>query len=172
MVLRAEAIESLLSGDLATAGKRQGLDIPEEFLETINDEFLKIQLERSVKRPSGRGWCVRIVTLAEAETVIGHSGFHGHPDDVGRAEIGYLIFERFRGNGYATETTLGLVNWAHEQGVEKVFVSISPENPASIRVAERAGFHVSANQLSDSDNDELLYERATRERSSDIHKED
>lgn len=159
--LRAEAIKSLLIGDLVTAGAMQGFEIPLEFLETIDDAFLKIQMERILLRPSDRGWCVRVVTRVEDEKVIGHSGFHGHPDDVGRAEIGYLIFETVRGNGYATEATNGLVDWARERGVETVFVSVSPKNCPSIRVAERAGFHQSGVQGNDSDGDELIFERNT-----------
>jgi RimJ/RimL family protein N-acetyltransferase len=159
--LRAEAIKSLLKGDLITAGHLQGFAIPSEYLETIEDAFLENQLQRLLLRPSGRGWCVRVIIREGDDEVIGHCGFHGQPEDVGRAEMAYLIFESFRGNGYATEATMGLVNWAREQGVEMVFAAVSPENHSSIRVAERAGFHLAGVPGSESDGKEILFERNT-----------
>jgi len=159
--IRADAIESLLNGDAVTAGRLQGFEFPIEFIETIEDAFLKGQMERLLLRPSGQGWCVRVITREEDDKVIGHCGFHGHPEDVGRAEIGYLIFENVRGNGYATEATLGLVNWAREQGVETVFAAVSPKNHSSIRVAERAGFHRSGVQGTELEGEEFVFERNT-----------
>jgi RimJ/RimL family protein N-acetyltransferase len=159
--MRAETIKSLLEGDLVTAGRLQGFEIPIEFLETVEDAFLKGQMERLLLRPTGQGWCVRVITREEDDKVIGHCGFHGHPEDVGRAEIGYLIFENVRGNGYATEATLGLVNWAREQGVKTVFAAVSSKTHSSIRVAERAGFHQNGTQGSEIDGEEFVFERNT-----------
>jgi len=50
-------------------------------------------------RPSGRSWCIRAIVRDEDDTVIGHSGFHGPPEDVGHAEIGYNVLEPYRRNG-------------------------------------------------------------------------
>lgn len=169
--LRADAIESLLKGDLVSAGRLQGFEIPVEFLETINNAFLKVQMERLLLRPSVRGWCVRVIIREKDEKVIGHSGFHGHLRDVGRAEIGYLIFKNFRGKGYATEAALGLVNWAREQGVEKVFAAVSSKNHSSIRVAERAGFHPTGGQGIEIDDEEILFERNTQHGISGFNRE-
>ena len=55
--------------------------------------------------------------------------------------LGYAVARQFRGLGFATEATLGLVNFAFAQGnIERVAAETLPELTASIRVLEKAGF--------------------------------
>lgn len=156
--MREGVLTALLNRDAVTAGRLQGIEIPLEFLETIDETYLKNQKERIRQRPTSRAWCVRVMIREEDDTVIGHCGFHGHPDDVGRAEIGYLVFENHRGNGYATEAALGLIDWARGQGERAVFAAVSPDNHSSIRVAEKAGFHRVGVPRDDPDVQEYLFE--------------
>src|SRR5487761_2339104 len=85
-LLLAETLELLLTGDTQGAERIQGLNFSRPFLESVDDRFLRIQLERMRSRPSGRCWCIRAIVRNEDGAVIGHSGFHGPPEDVGRAE--------------------------------------------------------------------------------------
>lgn len=137
----AETVEALIARDLDSARSHQGLDITEEFLESLENDFLSVQLDGLRTRPSEGGWFVRAVVRAQDAAVIGHCGFHGPPEVVGRAEIGYNILSPFRGNSFATEAAKGLVTWAHQQGSHVVVAAVAPTNPASIRVVEKAGFH-------------------------------
>jgi RimJ/RimL family protein N-acetyltransferase len=55
--------------------------------------------------------------------------------------IGYMIVKEARGRGIATKATMLLSRWAvTEGGVERLELTTHPENVASQRVAEKAGF--------------------------------
>jgi RimJ/RimL family protein N-acetyltransferase len=56
------------------------------------------------------------------------------------AELGYWVRTSATGQGIATTATRQLCQWAFEEaGLHRVEVLASVENPASIRVAEKAG---------------------------------
>jgi RimJ/RimL family protein N-acetyltransferase len=59
----------------------------------------------------------------------------------GRATIGYLVGAAARGRGVASRATRLLSRWALAQwGVARLEIHVRPDNPASQRVAEHAGF--------------------------------
>jgi RimJ/RimL family protein N-acetyltransferase len=58
-----------------------------------------------------------------------------------QAEIGYVLSPAARGRGAATRTVRLLTDWAFEElGMERLALWIDVDNPASERVAERAGY--------------------------------
>jgi RimJ/RimL family protein N-acetyltransferase len=63
-------------------------------------------------------------------------------DRAGRqAEAGYVVAPQARGRGIAVRALLLLTEWAlGELELERVELRISPDNVASVRVAERCGF--------------------------------
>ena len=71
---------------------------------------------------------------------IGGVGCKGAPDDRGRVEIGYGLAESARGQGYATEAVLGLLDWLAQGGVSEVVAECDPGNAPSIAVLRRCGF--------------------------------
>jgi RimJ/RimL family protein N-acetyltransferase len=72
---------------------------------------------------------------------VGAMGFHGAPDEDGRAEIGYDLAEAARGNGYATEALRALSAWAlARDDVHTLFATIDRDNTASQAVVTRAGW--------------------------------
>src|SRR5205807_2373816 len=74
-----------------------GRILPDEFPNRYElDGFLPIQLDRMEQSPRRRGWMARLMVSDELG-VVGHGGFHGPPELIGRAEIGYTVFEPFRG---------------------------------------------------------------------------
>jgi RimJ/RimL family protein N-acetyltransferase len=154
----AGSIEALIDRDVDRARSLQGLDITEEFLESLENDFLSIQLDGVRARPSEGGWFVRAVVRAEDAAVIGHCGFHGPPEVVGRAEIGYNILQPYRGNSFATEVARGLVEWANQQGSKVVFAVALATNHASIRVLERSGFHQTGARIHEVDGEEYVFE--------------
>lgn len=61
--------------------------------------------------------------------------------DSGLAAVGYWLRPEARGRGIATTAVKLLARWAfHEVGVQRLELTTAPENVASQRVAERAGF--------------------------------
>lgn len=55
-------------------------------------------------------------------------------------ELGYAISPWARGRGLATETLRQLTHWAFARGMQRVTALISVDNPASSRVAVKAGY--------------------------------
>ena len=86
-----------------------------------------------------RWWLWMIARTSDAE-LVGVAGFYGPPSgEVGEARIGYSVYERHQGMGYATEALRVLLVWAEELGVRRVSATIPPWNAPSIRVAEKLG---------------------------------
>lgn len=93
-------------------------------------------------------WLGRAIVEKASNRFIGTIGFHGPPgahiyeeDDPGVVEFGYYVEADYRGRGYAAEASIGLVDWAYENhGVKNYRLTVPLDNPASARVAEKAGF--------------------------------
>jgi RimJ/RimL family protein N-acetyltransferase len=57
-----------------------------------------------------------------------------------RADLGYVIAREYWGNGYATEITKSVIEWAMAQeSIFRVWATCDIENLASARVLEKAG---------------------------------
>ncbi|MFN8411630.1 MAG: GNAT family N-acetyltransferase [Anaerolineales bacterium] len=60
--------------------------------------------------------------------------------DTFRADLGYVLAREYWGNGYATEITKAVVDWAMAQeSIFRVWATCDVENLASARVLEKAG---------------------------------
>ncbi|WP_238009399.1 GNAT family N-acetyltransferase [Dactylosporangium sp. AC04546] len=82
-------------------------------------------------------------TVVERSTglAVGTIGFFGPPDESGVAMIGYGLVPSARGAGCATEALRALVALAFAQpGVRRLEADPLPDNVASHRVLEKAGF--------------------------------
>ena len=155
--LTPSAIRELISGRREEAERQLQLALPSEF-PTPEDltTFLPIQLHRMETHPDRQAWMARLM-LAPPKTVVGHCGFHGPPDVIGRAEIGYTVFEGYRGQGYAKEAARGLIDWAFEQGEHEVYASVSPDNAPSLAVVKALGFTQVGTQDDEIDGLELVF---------------
>src|SRR5215510_10375081 len=71
---------------------------------------------------------------------IGGIGFKGPPDR-GVVEVGFGLAPSARGYGYATEALRAFVQLAAELGVTTIRADTEPDNVASRRTLEHAGFH-------------------------------
>lgn len=56
-----------------------------------------------------------------------------------RAEIAWVIGERWQGQGHARAAALALVRWLHSRGVTRLQAHIHPDHVVSAAVARRAG---------------------------------
>ena len=100
-----------------------------------------------------------MVVRAIGRPMAGHIGFHGPPDVVGRAEMGYTVFPPFRRQGYAMEAAKAMMEWARgRHGVTRFYLSISPENEASLAIAAKLGFRQVGEQIDEEDGLEIVFE--------------
>ena len=81
------------------------------------------------------------VTDRQSGAVLGAVGVGIRPRDEGHAEIGYWLAPEARGHGFATRALRLLSAWSlRELGIDRLELRAEVLNPASQRVAERAGF--------------------------------
>ncbi len=87
--------------------------------------------------PGGSG-----LALGQAQAQgLGLIELHQVADDPGLAEVGYWLRREARGHGAATTAVRLVAGWAFgELGIGRLNLQTAPENLASQRVAERAGF--------------------------------
>jgi ribosomal-protein-alanine N-acetyltransferase len=62
------------------------------------------------------------------------------PSDPGEAEGAYWVRRSERGRGLATAALRLLTEAAWDRGLDRVWLEIYPDNPASFRVAQKCGF--------------------------------
>lgn len=112
-------------------GKQSDGDLKTAYLE---------MLQGALDHPDQREWyAIWIIERTDGERV-GSLCFKGLSCD-GSAEIGYGIFEKYQGHGYATEAVGAAVSWALRQpGVTRIEAETEPDNKASQRVLGKCGF--------------------------------
>ena len=140
-------LDASFKGDLETASRLIGLDIPSEWLEA--KWLMEMRLIKMRENPALEPWLLRAVALRETKRMIGFIGFHTlpgadylNPYAPGSVEFGYTIFADYRRKGYASEAAGALMDWAtREHDVTRFVVSISPINKPSLRLAQKFGFH-------------------------------
>jgi RimJ/RimL family protein N-acetyltransferase len=97
--------------------------------------FLAEQLDEL--RASGRLFPLLIV---EGDSIVGGASLTNYDVLRDRVEIGYWLLTEGRGRGIATRVARALATHAFHVGLRRVEAVVRPENTASIRVLERAGF--------------------------------
>lgn len=78
--------------------------------------------------------------IVEGTAIVGGASFTNFDAFRDRVEIGYWLLAEGRGRGVATRVARALAIHAFQAGVLRVEAVVRPENTASIRVLERAGF--------------------------------
>jgi ribosomal-protein-serine acetyltransferase len=77
------------------------------------------------------------------DMLVGKGGLHTIDWSIPRLEIGYWIRTSCAGQGYATEATLALVEFARRHlGAKRLEITSDARNAASRRVAEKSGFEL------------------------------
>ena len=134
-----------------------GADELEEIRWSPEDEDARtLFVSRLRADPGARGFWVWSAALDDGTTV-GSGGFGGRPTENRRLTVGYGVHEEHRGRGYATELLTLLAEWGLARPeIDLVRATIRPDNGASIRVAEKAGFSLTAERLEDEEHGELL----------------
>jgi [ribosomal protein S5]-alanine N-acetyltransferase len=82
-----------------------------------------------------------VVVAEEGGELLGSAGISGLDRATGRCAVGYWVAARARGRGVATRALRLLCAYAFDRlDAQRIEAWIDPENPASLRVAERLGF--------------------------------
>ena len=159
--MSADFMDAVLAGEHHV----DGITVPEEWPDEHDARFLRLRRDQMRRDASAREWGVRAICLREAERpMIGHAGFHGKPGvnaakNANAVEVGYTVFEPYRGRGYATEAVRALIRWAREQhGVTHFVASVSPENEPSLAIVRKLAFVQTGDQWDDEDGLELVFE--------------
>jgi 8-oxo-dGTP diphosphatase len=127
----AETVTRLLD-DWDVARNTSNIPFPYD-LATALEFVAKVEAENA----SGRA----LVFAVEERPAGGLIGCVGGSIESGRAEVGYWFGRAAWGKGYASEALLRLLRQLFDNyGIESAWASVLPENRASRRVLEKAGF--------------------------------
>ncbi len=112
---------------------------PEEVRDVLG--FFADQMDAGV---TGEGWgiyyWVAHTDNGAPAVLVGSGGFMSKPSG-GQVELGYGVLAKFQGRGYAAEAVSAMAHWALSQPrVTVVVADALPENMASVRVLQKAGF--------------------------------
>jgi RimJ/RimL family protein N-acetyltransferase len=161
-----ELIDAVLGERRDEAERAGGFRMPDGWPSDRERGFLRYRLKQMTDDAEHAEWLVRAVVLREAgRPMVGHAGFHGKPGTnesrrPDAVEMGYTIFEPYRGRGLATEAILGLMSWARdERGVGGFVLSIAPDNVPSLRIAAKLGFAETGRHWDEVDGEELEFQR-------------
>ncbi|GGE99898.1 GNAT family N-acetyltransferase [Mycetocola zhadangensis] len=155
--LKAAGLHALTAGNLAEASRITGFDLPEEYLEHAwLWEMRSLQLE---DEPADEEWVAWIVARADDRTVIGRSGFHARPNEVGMVELSYTVLPQYRRRGYAGQILRQLVSFAREHPAVRILrATVSPDNAASLATLSKFPFVHVGDQMDEIDGLELVFE--------------
>jgi [ribosomal protein S5]-alanine N-acetyltransferase len=155
-------LEAVLDDRREEAAALLGLEIPDEFPADTERAFLGLRLRQMRGDPRFETWCPNAVALDG--TMIGHAGYHGPPgvnatQNQEAVEFGYTIFEAWRGNGYATQAAVMLMDRAEElAGIRHFVLAVSPDNDPSLAIVQKLGFVRTGEQMDEEDGLEHIFE--------------
>lgn len=90
-----------------------------------------------------------LIAFNEKNEIIGQIRFDINEVEVSKAEIGIIVAKMFQGQGYGTKIIFSGCHYVQKNYNINTFVAkIKPENIASIKSFQRAGFQIS-NSLTD-----------------------
>ena len=59
--------------------------------------------------------------------------------DYGAKEVGFIVNERYRGQGYAAEALSAVIENAFREGAHRIYAECDPRNPRSWKLLEKVG---------------------------------
>jgi RimJ/RimL family protein N-acetyltransferase len=116
----------------------------------LNEEDCWTRLLRYAGHWAWHGFGYWAIVEKSTSELAGEAGFACYKRDLvaphrDSPEAGWLLSSRFHGKGYATEAVQAILEWGDLHfGNAPTFCIINPLNTASIRVAEKCGYHEEA----------------------------
>ena len=151
--------EAILDRRYEEAQRIIGADFPAGWPDEDTRYWLGRRLKRMTDDPEEAPWLTRAMLRRSDGAFIGNIGFHGKPNDLGQAELGYGVEPEYRRQGYASEAALALIDWARrEHAVRRFVVSVSPTNGPSLAMAAKLGFERIGTQIDEIDGEEYVFE--------------
>lgn len=155
MILQTERLElislnprhlKLWIEDLAALEKELKCTYKAEPMEGFFLEIVKSQCEITLKDPENYVWHSFFLLVRKADRiVVGAADFKDVPNEKGEVEIGYGLGKEFEHNGYMTEATKAMCEWALKQNeVSSIIAETDLDGFASHRILERCGFEKSS----------------------------
>lgn len=145
--LGIDFLRAAVAGDLPQLRTLVDFSIPDP-CSLIGRSWIDHRIQMIEEDSAQHPWLNRAIVRKTDNQMVGHINFHHKAPDpylleyVARgAELGYTTDEPFRRMGYATESAVAMMKWAHrEHGVDTFILSISPGNEPSLRMAEAMSF--------------------------------
>jgi putative acetyltransferase len=110
----------------------------------IRTEVVPRSRLRSFRRQFRRSWTEEDASLVAVAggRVVGHLhiGREEHPVNRHVASLGMMVARELRGRGIGTALLAEAIRWAGEAGVEKIALTVYPDNEAARRLYRRFGF--------------------------------
>jgi RimJ/RimL family protein N-acetyltransferase len=104
-----------------------------------DDAQARANIARAARAWEDGTWAVFRIVDAATDKVVGGVNLQLADHRIG--EISYFLRASARGSGLATRAVRLVAGWAFDElGLERIELRVHPENEASRRVAERAGF--------------------------------
>ncbi|WP_274366260.1 GNAT family N-acetyltransferase [Paenibacillus thermotolerans] len=116
---------------------------PDNPVEFYTEEYqLQKIIQSKADREEDRKYSF-VVCRKEDDRIIGSIGlFFVARGSLQSCMIGYSLDQAYNGKGYMTEAVKQVVRYAFEElKFHRIIGEVSPRNPGSIRVLEKAGFH-------------------------------
>jgi RimJ/RimL family protein N-acetyltransferase len=128
-------VRDLLTGRAEREGLPPGTPSdPDEVAAWLADDVHRL-------RRGGTGVHLMMLDRA-AGRIVGSIGLFHADWEVRSTEVGYGVRGTERRKGYASEALAEVARWAFtEGGIQRAWLTANTDNLASIRVAEKAGFH-------------------------------
>ncbi len=163
MLLSTECLQTLFVGDIEAARRTVDFLIPEA-CSLLGEYWVGERLKMMEADPRQRDWMYRAIVRTFDRQMVGHISFHHKAPDptfaeysACGAELGYTIEPPYRRQGYASESIAAMMIWARTKGVLDFFLTIDPENLASIALAEALGYERIGELQDEFDGLECLY---------------
>lgn len=116
-------------------GPFESIEAARKFMEEYVNVFRKWKRGR---------WLLELKSTGE---VIGWCGLKFH-EDSGLTDVGYRLFKKHWGKGYASESCLAAIEYGFNTlNLEKIVAHARKENAASLRVLEKCGLKITGEDL-------------------------
>lgn len=155
-------IEAVLGDRREEAAMLLDVQLPDEFPREGERRFLNFRLGQMRADERFETWCPNVVVLDGR--MIGHAGYHGPPgqnstQDPHAVEFGYTIYPEWRGNGYATQAAVMLMDLAEERaGIRHFVLAVAPDNEPSLAIVRKLGFVRTGEHMDEEDGLEHVFE--------------
>lgn len=155
-------IEAVLDDRREEAAALLDVELPEAFPREGERRFLALRLRQMREDERYETWCPSVVVLDGR--MIGHAGYHGPPGENSTqnpdaVEFGYAIYPEWRGNGYATQAAVMLMDLAEERaGIRHFVLAVAPDNDPSLAIVRKLGFVKTGEHMDEEDGLEHVFE--------------